>query len=124
MRVENPALPGTADVNWLGTSRKLTREGWIELKHVDKWPVRGGALQIPHFTPQQRLWLTKRWRFGGRAYMLLRVGQEWLLLPGDCAAAMIGKAVRHEIEQAATLVCENGLEPERLKELLVWAREP
>lgn len=71
--VENPAYPGTPDVN--------STLGWIELKEAKRWP-RGAhtPLRLPHFTQQQRVWLTRRARVDrGRVWLLLKVGEEWLL---------------------------------------------
>ena len=82
VRVENPAGPGTPDVN-------ITL-GWIELKQVDDWPVKGGALRVPHFTKQQRAWLRRRYAADRRAWMMLKVADDWLLIDGDIAAALVG----------------------------------
>lgn len=90
--VENPAMPGTPDVNFIG--------GWLELKKVDRWPERGGVLRLPHYTQQQRVWLWKRWVHGRYAGLLLQVGAEWLLFDGDVASRVVGRANRQELYDA------------------------
>jgi hypothetical protein len=95
--VENPAHPGTPDLNYL--------HGWIELKCADAWPHRPTTpLRLPHFTPQQRVWLSRRHRAGGRAHLLLRVGMqstddrkagyEWLLFRAPVAVEIVGEVPR------------------------------
>lgn len=92
--VENTVLPGTPDVECLG--------GWIELKSVDAWPARTcSRLAVPHFSAIQRAWLRRRCRRGGRAFLLLRVGNEWLLFRGDIAADILGLANRSQLLSAA-----------------------
>lgn len=90
--VENPAWPGTPDVNY--------REGWLELKELPEWPVREDTVvPLPHFTPQQRIFLTRRSHAGGQVYMLLKVRQDWYLIEGAVAATIVGKtATRKDIE--------------------------
>jgi len=92
--VENPAFPGTPDVNYV--------EGWLELKHADLWPVREKTrLAMPHFTPQQRVWLMKRHYAGGNAHLLLQVSNDWLLLDAITAARLLGKVSKSALEDAA-----------------------
>jgi hypothetical protein len=70
--VENMVGIGTPDVNYA--------EGWLELKFKKAWPKRETtALKFPHFTEQQRVWLKRRSRKGGTAYLLVLVGREWFL---------------------------------------------
>ncbi len=99
--VENFAHPGTPDINCTG--------GWIELKCCDGWPAHASTpLRLPHFTPQQRVWLTRRWRANRRAWLLLRVGKghdaTWLLFGGERAAEVIGTANKSELTYAAIAI--------------------
>jgi len=101
IRVENPIHPGTPDVN-------LANGIWIELKALAKYPVKPSyLLRLPWYTPQQRVWLYRRWRAGGRTYLLLEVvaAGDWLLFDGDVAAKIVGRGTvdRHRVN-ARTIV--------------------
>lgn len=96
IRVENPADPGTPDVNYI--------EGWVELKEMPRWPPKGGPLRVDHYTQQQKTWARSRARAGGRVFLLLKVGQDWLLFRGEVAAAILGKAPEEALKAAAVRV--------------------
>lgn len=93
VRVENAVHPGTPDVN-LGDGR------WIELKCLPSWPVRTKTtVRIDHYTPQQRVWLYRRWKYApGSTLLLLNVesDHQWLLFDGDVAAAIVGRSPQAE----------------------------
>jgi hypothetical protein len=92
--VENPAYPGTPDVNYVG--------GWIELKSLDKWPKRKSTIvKIHHFKNEQRIWLRRRQKKGGRVHLLLSVGKEWLLFRGAVAADHVGLVDREKLQAFA-----------------------
>lgn len=57
------------------------KNGWIELKYLEKWP-KYGTVKIPHFTSQQRNWLERRDGFGGGCWLLLQVGNDYLIFRG------------------------------------------
>lgn len=95
--VENPARPGTPDVNFI--------EGWIELKDVEHWPkIASTPLRVRHFTPQQKVWLARRQKKGGNVWLLLRVQNDWLLFDGITAAMHLGLRTRAELTALATRV--------------------
>ena len=102
VRVENPIHPGTPDVNFCDGR-------WLELKCIAAWPLRDTSkVRIPHFTPQQRVFLYRRWKFApGSTLLLLEVRsvQQWLLFDGDVAAKVVGRepAVRHRADARAVL---------------------
>lgn len=102
VRVENPIHPGTPDVN--------TICGWIELKSVDSWPVRESTcLRISHYTPQQRVFLFRRWKYApGTTFLLLEVRsvRQWLLFDGDVAAKIVGRVTAAEHRVAARAVLD------------------
>lgn len=101
VRVENPVHPGTPDVN-------LCDGRWIELKRVRAWPARASTkLLIPHFTPQQRVWLFRRWKYAPETtYLLLEVHavREWLLFDGDIAAKVVGRATQAHLRHCSLAV--------------------
>lgn len=112
LRVENPCMPGTPDVNMITC--------WVELKQQDKWPVRETTpLKLDHdLTPQQRNWLYRRAERGGRAYVLMQIARDYILLDGVVASDIIGEATQAEIK-AAALFCVTSKElPEALLEHL------
>lgn len=102
VRVENPVHPGTPDVN-------LADGRWIELKCLRAWPARGSTkVRIPHFTPQQRVWLYRRWKYApGTTHLLLEIREDrqWLLFDGDVAAKVVGRSTRstHRLSARAVL---------------------
>lgn len=102
VRVENPVHPGTPDVN-------LADGRWIELKCLQAWPVRESTtVRIPHFSPQQRVWLYRRWKIApGTTHLLLEIrdDRQWLLFDGDVAAKIVGRATRsaHRLNARAVL---------------------
>jgi len=91
--VENPACPGTPDVQHI--------DGWLELKFREEWPKRADTtVQIKHFSPQQRVWLMRRHMAcrergtdHGIAYLLLYVAEtrEHLLFDAKTAARKVAK---------------------------------
>jgi hypothetical protein len=105
--VENSAYPGTPDVNFV--------EGWLELKQLEEWPKRPDTpVTIEHFTAQQRVWLIRRWRKRGNAFLLLRVGQEWFLFDGETAATHVGKVNRIELIRLSLEYWPRGLKGKEL----------
>ena len=115
--VENPVGPGTPDVNCIC--------GWIELKWMRRWPRLGGVVRIDHFTPQQRNWLRRRWEKGGGAWLLLQVGQEYLLFEGPTAAEHVGMVNRTRLRQLAVKIWDRGMKFKELELCLTnWANLP
>lgn len=102
VRVENPIHPGTPDVN-------LTC-GWLELKSIMSWPARASTpVRISHYTPQQRVFLFRRWRHApGTTYLLLevRAAKQWLLFDGDVAAKIVGRGTASEHRTSARAVLD------------------
>jgi hypothetical protein len=120
VRVENPIHPGTPDVN-------LADGGWIELKTIAGWPeLSTQVVKIRHFTPQQRVWLFRRWKYAlGSTYLLLevRATDQWLLFDGDVAARIVGRAtgLDHRAAARAVLVSATLVE---LPRILAEGRSP
>ena len=101
-RVENALGVGTPDVNYV--------YGWVELKHLDRWPVRGGVVRIPSLEKrkEQVAWLLRRWVSGGMAFLLLRVGSELLLFDGWTSRDVRRGMTREALGEAAAWTSAKG----------------
>jgi hypothetical protein len=105
--VENPARPGTPDVNYV--------EGWIELKWLRSWPKRPETvILIDHYTTQQRLWAYKRRKAGGQSWFLLQCKREWILLDGAVAAFTVNRSTKAELISACVAYWGTGLNDREL----------
>ena len=105
--VENPAFPGTPDVQHI--------DGWLELKFLEEWPKRAETtVRIPHFSPQQRCWLIRRFMacekrqtLHGQAFLLLYVAEtrEHMLFDAMTAGRWVAKdgATRAKLYEWARL---------------------
>lgn len=112
--VENSAYPGTPDVNY--------SHGLIELKYLSEWPVRETTpVFIPHFSPQQRLFLRTREQAGGEAWLLLQVRREWLLYDGETAAKYVGRVTYQKLIYHSHRYTDQGMTKEKMLE---WLRPP
>ena len=103
MPVENTVYAGTPDVNFAG--------GWIELKWLSKWPKgERTIIKMPHFTRQQRAWLSLRNEYRvEKTWLLLQCKRQWLLFHGPVAAEVVGKSTRHQLMVYALHVWHDGL---------------
>jgi hypothetical protein len=110
--VENPCCPGTPDVNFIG--------GWIELKWLPRWKrnAETNPVLIDHYTKQQRNWLRRRVQKGGKAYLMLQVGREYLLFDGITAADNVGLVARPALRKLAMLKFDKGLNGKELLKCL------
>lgn len=108
--VENKVGPGTPDINYIG--------GWIECKWLRRWPKKGGTVKIDHYTPQQRVWARRRAHCGGRVFMLIQRGREWILLHGPVAADILGESTREEIIESSLRYWNKGLVDDELMEAI------
>ena len=92
--VENPIDPGFPDVEYIG--------GVIELKACSGWPARASTpLRIDHYSWEQRIWQSRRWRKGGTVFVLIQVGSEFLLFTGNVASEVLGLVPQAELRTHA-----------------------
>lgn len=112
IRVERPIIPGTPDVNIV--------QGWIELKSEDEWPKRPQTIvKLKHpMTVEQRLFHRMRQSAGGKSWVLLKIGRDWLLFDGRVAADVLGSNNREGLIKAALHYWPGGLRDKELRKAL------
>lgn len=96
--VENRVYPGTPDVNYI--------DGWLELKWLKDWPKRENSpVIIKHLTQQQKIWMLRRSRKGGKAHLVIQCRSQWLVYtPEAVLDPAFGKTLtRRQLEELAWL---------------------
>lgn len=91
MRIEVASFAGFPDTITLQPNNRVSL---VELKYLREWPKRETTGSTLNVSGLQREFIKTWCRLGGSAYVLARVADEWLLIPGDKLGA--GKFTRSE----------------------------
>lgn len=96
--------------------------GWIELKHIPKWPMKENTLVKPkHYTAIQVNWLISRWKKGGNCFVFVKVGKDEYFL----FHALIARSIRHGMtrfayEQRCIMYWRGSVNAKELKDRLLF----
>lgn len=109
IRVENSAGAGTPDINFGGIyNQDHSLQGWIELKYIGKHnKFFNDIVKIKHFTPQQRVWLKRRWWSSKSSFLLLKIKSNWFLFDGVTASNHVGKVNLFDLYRYALINWDN-----------------
>ncbi len=70
-RHENNGTLGVPDISYgLGGV-----QGWVESKHINKWPKKGTIVKFKKFTVPQKRWIYNRGKAGGKCFVFLLIGE-------------------------------------------------
>lgn len=93
-------------------------QGWIELKVIEKWPVRPTTtVRIPHYKDYQRQWCQRRGKFGGRTFLLIRVERTFILYHWS-KVEIVGLVNQVQLRSNALKVWENRVDFAEMERLL------
>lgn len=91
-RIEDTTKTGTPDVEGCINGGSF----WCELKVAHEQRTKG-TIRIPHFTARQAFFLLRRAEAGGRAWLLIRVGQHptmgHYLVPGALCEELLDRPI-------------------------------
>lgn len=74
-RIENRLNSGTPDVSY-----STNVHGWMELKYLPAAPKKDSTvMQVRHFTPEQRNWITRHGRRTGLVFVFMRIASTFML---------------------------------------------
>jgi len=94
------------------------QNGWIELKSVPDWPIRG-AIKIRDLTYHQVRWLEDRGQAGGSCWLLMSVRKDYVLMNHEGPRLLIKRGLeRLEKIPAEWLVMKDRLDGDRFAEHL------
>lgn len=82
---------------------------------MHKWPALESTKTTLGIRRTQKIWLEQHLVNGGKSFVFVRVGEEWLLIP---VYAGLDKATRKEWESRALIHTANGMDWDRLMDIL------
>lgn len=80
-RHEDKFAPGIPDISYCYRGKS----GWIELKYLKNYPMHKTVVNIPHYTPAQKLWAKKYIEKGGNYFLVLRIKNDCFAFIGEHA---------------------------------------
>jgi hypothetical protein len=105
-RHEDTATVGVPDVSFSMDCPFQPVSGWIEIKSLARWPL-VGRTKIRDLTIHQVKWMERRSRTGCPCWILISVGQDYVLVPvtGDNARELyrMGMPKKHELPEGWVL---------------------
>ena len=106
--IESPSTgKGIPDVN--------TTCGWIECKWMRAWPQNCEINPVKFGHPlsaEQQIWLWRRWKRGGNAWVMAKVSREWFMWDGHIfkERGLWDNMTRSEMIGHSVLHFKNGLD--------------
>lgn len=108
-RIENGIVPGTPDVN--GCIHRV--DFWCELKCMPRGydHKKTGIFEIDHYTINQRNWIRRRGKAGGRVSLALKIvyPREYMLFQWPAAFHVVGKVPLKELRNHAIVYAPNAI---------------
>lgn len=89
-------------------------DGLLENKYAHRWPARPTTPLKLHIQQGQKPFWKARARVGGRIFVLLKVGREWLLFDGATAAKILGVGTKVDLRMFALKRWEKNLDADEL----------
>lgn len=115
-RLEDKCSEGIPDLCYALPGRRGL--GFIELKYKAAWPKRASTpLRLRHYTQQQRIWLRWFGAWAAKCFLLLQVGNDYLLFGWE-AAQQVGELPREALLAKAAGYWRGSIDLDEFTELL------
>jgi hypothetical protein len=113
-RHEDKFASGIADVSFVSYGK----HGWMELKKIDKWPVRASTqVRCRHYTAEQRNFLVNKGGPGGNTWLFVKIERDYLLIHWQ-QAIKFGELNKEDTMQLAFAHWYNRVDWEELAAIL------
>lgn len=123
-RHEDSVSSGIADVSFVIRDQveldSKGSHGWMELKYKSKKPVRRTTIcRLDHFTDEQKIWLMKKGRTGGKTFVLLQLERDYLLFDWK-VLDYVGTVTTEELYEHACWTSKGKLDAITLWSAINW----